>query len=512
MWQKIFPFRIRLSSLLRSSLAVLFTLQFVSCKDYESPACSNDDDETGNRVDVISFQETDVELIDPDDYAGNIIGSWRSFAEEMSISKYEALYNPLLKVLKEAITLSKTKVVSKLDRQFEAEAGLPKQTGHSWQIESRFFNYRSKSARGEDVVLSGRVTFPNHKTKGVGHKVKAMMIYMRGAPQVRKENSERLSSDVQIQRVFFDEAIIEPDGQGLGANLDKDYYCSASPNALARQMADCTLAALEVMQRHGVTLAADGHTICVGHSLGGAVPLAFAKCYETEVTPSFREKVKLSAVYSGNGPLDFGATFRHFSEHPECNAMLSKTLLFSLAALSREQMYGYRAQDFVNPKLLNTQVEYNGRTISYFDAEARYFINVLGTNKEVPNPTKLSEIVAPDLLGRDGKLDGTNPKTQTLMRILDEQGTLSGWLPTIPIYIMHGAEDDGVPVVQARKCYNELSNLGGNPNVHYKEIDIPFAVLSLGKLVGICTGHMYGSLFFQNMMFNYEDVSVLWEK
>ena len=53
-----------------------------------------------------------------------------------------------------------------LDKQFKAETGQSGQEGRCWQIESYSFNYRSKSARGEDVVLSGRVTFPNSKTKG----------------------------------------------------------------------------------------------------------------------------------------------------------------------------------------------------------------------------------------------------------------------------------------------------------------------------------------------------------
>ena len=460
---------------------------------------------------IPSYKETAVELIEPDDYANNVIGSWQTFAVEMGIGQYEALYNPLLDVVKEAITLSKTKDVAKLDKLFEAEAGLAGQTGHCWQIESYSFTYPSKSARGEHVTLSGRVTFPNHKTKDVGHQVKSLMLFMRGAPQIGKENSERLSSDTQIQRVFFDEAIIEPDGQGLGVNMDKDYYCATSPNVLARQMADCTVAALEVMQRHGVTLAADGHSICAGLSLGGAVPLAFAKYYETEASPAFREKLKLSAVYIGNSPLDFEATFRHFSDHPEYNAMLSKTLLFSLAALSQEQLYGYQPQDFVNQNLLNTQVEYGGRTMSFYEAGTRYFVNVLGTDKDMPNPKKFSEIIASDMLNRDGQFDGNNPKTQTLMRVLAEQGNLSGWLPTTPIYIMHGTQDDGIPVGQARKCYNELSNSGGNPNVHYKETTIPSAVVSLGKLVGLCLGHMYATISFQNIVFNNEDVSKAWK-
>ena len=430
----------------------------------------NDRDDCGDSE--IFFQETNVELIDPDDYANAMLDKYEAdFFGDKDWGQYEGIFNSLVKMAEDAITMSKSKEFSKLDKQFEAEAGLAGQTSHCWQIESHRFNYPSKSARGEDVILSGRIIFPNHKTKGIGHQLKSLMIYMHGAPQKGKGSSER--NEFYTLRTFFDEAIIEPDGQGLGANLDKDYYCAIAPNVLVRQMADCIQAALEIMQRQGVTLADDSRRICVGKSLGGAVSLAFAKYYETEASPAFREKLKLSAVYEAVGPVDFEATIRHFGDHPEYNAMLSKTLLFSLAALSPEQLYGYQPQDFINENLLNTQVEYEGRTMSFYEAGARYFVNVMGFEIGMPNPKKFSEIIASDMLGRDGKLNGNNPKTQALMRVLAEQGNLSGWQPTIPIYITHCTEDDGIPVEQARLCYNKLSNSGGNPNVHYKEFSSP---------------------------------------
>lgn len=473
----------------------LMLLLVVGCKDVN-------DGENGANVFV---QEATAEQIEPDDFARSVIDTnIPEFKGEVR-EKYAGIINPLLEGLEMVFNRTKAKEISKLDRLFEAEAGLSKQTGHCWQVETYTFNYSSKSARGEDVILSGRVIFPNHKTKGIGHQVKSMMIYMHGALLKGRASSDVIG--VESLRTFFDEAIIEPDGQGCGVNKEDDYYCMVSSDVLARQTADCTLAALEIMQRHGVTLADNGHTICVGKSLGGAVAPAFAKYYETEASPSFREKVRLTAVYEAIGPLDYEATIRYFSDHPDYNAMLSKSILFSLAALSPQQLYGYRAQDFVNQNLLNMQVEYNGRTMSYYEAEAKYFVNVLGLNKEMPNPKKLSEIIASDMLGQDGKLDGTNLKTQMLMRILAEQNSLSGWLPTIPIYIMHCTQDDAIPVEQTRKCYNELSNSGGNPKVHLKEITLPAALVPVGKLTGLCVGHIYPGLFFTKILVGNEDPS-----
>lgn len=382
-----------------------------------------------------------------------------------------------------------------LDKLFEAEAGLDKQENHCWQMESYSFTYRSKSARGEDVVLSGRVTFPNHKTSGIGHQVKSLTLNMHHAlPQVSLMPSQTLG--MWTLRSYFNEAVIEPDGQGLGANLDKDYYCTVSSNVLARQMADCTLAALEVMRQHGVTLSGDGHSICTSCSQGATVPLAFAKYYETEASASFRQAVKLNAVYTGCGPVDFEDCIRYISDHPTFNAMLSKPIIFSLAALSPEQLYGYQPQDFVHPDLLNTQVEYGGRTMSYYEEEARYSSNVLGTKENLPSPKKLSEIIAPDMLGQDGKLDDTNPKTQALMRILAEQNDLSGCLPTTEIYLIHGKKDDGIPVENARKCYEALSNGGTMSNVHYHEISTLPILSELAKLPKAGIMHLITTMSF----------------
>jgi len=385
--------------------------------------------------------------------------------------------------------------VPALDKQFKAETGSAVKEGRCWQIESYSFEYRSKSASGKDVVLSGRVTFPNNTIEGIGHKVKSLTLNMHHAlPLVSLMPSQII--DLWTLRAFFNEAVIEPDGQGLGANLDKDCYCTVSSNVLARQMADCTQAALEVMRRHGVVLAENGYSICTSCSLGAAVPLSFAKYYETEASPWFRQAVRLNAVYTGCGPMDFEDCIYYFSNHPKFNAMLGKSIIFSLAALLPNQMYGYQGKHFVNKNLLNTHVKYGGRSMSYYEAEAKYFVNIMGTSENMPNPKKLSEILASDMLTPDGKLDDTSPKTQALLRVLKEQNNLSGWLPTTNIYMMHGAQDDGIPVEQSRKCYNALSNGGTLRNVHYKETSILPLFAELAKLPNAGIMHLVSTMFF----------------
>lgn len=482
---------------MRKNIVILMVmLLVVGCTDHDEEIGVVPDSQNGSEL---LIEETSGLQFQPEDLVSNLYNGKMTDGKD---EDYTPVATTVVTIVGKVMTNIFGNFISKqtpaLDKLFETEAGQGKQVNHCWQIESYSFNYHSKSARGEDVVLSGRVTFPNHKTSGIGHQVKSLTLNMHHAlNMVSMTPSQTL--DLWILRAYFNEAVIEPDGQGLGVNLGKDYHCTVSSDVLARQMADCTLAALEVMRQHGVTLAADGHSICTSCSLGAAVPLMFAKYYETEASPSFRQTIKLNAVYTGLGPMDFEDCIRYFSDHPNFNAMLSKSMVFSLAALPSEQLYGYRAQDFVNPTMLNTQVEYEGRTMSYYEAESKYFANVIGTTKNMPNPKKLSEILAPDMLTKNGHLDDTNPKTQALLRVLAEQNNLSGWLPTTQIYMMHYKQDDGIPVEQARKCYEALSNGGQIPNVHYQETSFLPILAELAKLPKVGIMHLISTMSFMSI-------------
>lgn len=283
-------------------------------------------------------------------------------------------------------------------------------------------------------------------------------------------------------RALYNSAIIQPDCQGGGANLDGDYFCAVSPSVLARQMEDCAMAALEVMKSRGVTLAPDGHSIVTGFSLGAAVPLLFAKYYETEAPESLRQALRLRATYTACGPLDWAATLRYFSAHPCFNAMLAKTAAVSLAAYSPEQLGGYQPQEFVSDMFHTTLVDYYGREMPYYEAEARYAANTLGMSSDMPNPRRLSEILAPDMLTADGQLDESAPKTQVMLNLMARESDLSGWKPQLPIYLEYCRQDDGIPFQTAYATYMELSRYGTNPNIHFCEMSLPTLLSGLASL------------------------------
>ena len=83
-------------------------------------------------------------------------------------------------------------------------------------------------------------------------------------------------------KVMWDSVVIEPDLQKWGITHGIEFDGGGSAMHMARQLADCTVAALEIMQQHGVSLAPDGYTTNWGGSQGSMPTLYFDKWYDTE--------------------------------------------------------------------------------------------------------------------------------------------------------------------------------------------------------------------------------------
>ena len=195
-----------------------------------------------------------------------------------AIMEYIYPESPVLaKILEEAKLLSR---LPELDKQFAQEVGVGPFGTRRWEFQSYVFSYRSWTVDGREILMSGRVTFPNNKVEGIDHQVKTLSLHshqaLLGADCAPSENLMYMPL-----RALWDSAVIEPDYQQFGINYKKEYCGYGAPAVLARQLADCVTAALEIMRMHGVTLAPDGYTTNWGNSQGGWTTLAFAQYYET---------------------------------------------------------------------------------------------------------------------------------------------------------------------------------------------------------------------------------------
>lgn len=404
--------------------------------------------------------------------------------------------------------------VEKLDEMFEDKVGLAPDGHRQWRLEVCYFSYRSQSARGEDIVLSGLMVFPNNTLEGVDHTVKAFRLdsHMAGGDP---SPLARIKQDLLSLQTLDNSAIIMPFYQGYGNTFGKETFCYVSSDVLARQMADCAIAAVEVMRQRGVSLASYGYSLCQGISEGAAASVAFAKWYETKAPQAFKEQIRLKATLSGCGPQDFSSMFWYLSEHPEFYAHLSSRVVNSLPALPEQMLGGYSAVDYLSDVLKNTIVTApNGVPMPYCEAVGKFAYNAVGMTKGAPSLRHLSDILAPDMLTAEGKLDAQSPKTKAFMRILAEQNSLLGWSPSLPIYFIASPQDDGDPYDVSHEFYQALSAHGANTNVHWGKLRIPPILASILHAAVLGANHGVACITVnlkQSVLMNYEDFVDNWE-
>lgn len=397
-----------------------------------------------------------------------------------------------------------------LDKLFLDEVGASARGKDNWQIETWVFTYYSLTSRGEKALLSGTVYFPNNTADGVDHELSSLTIEALGAAiQSGKENE--IKAHHVAMRTFLNTAVIVPDFQGMGYFAGKDVFCYASSTILARQMADCAMAAIELMRQRGVTLAPDGYTQCLGSSQGVAAVMSFAKYYDTEAPQWLRDELKLKSTLLSCGTSDLAGLLRYLSDHPDFDANLSKSVVVSMAALTPQQTGGYQPEEFMADAFHDTQVTLNGEQMSYYEALAKYQYNVLGTEKDMPESRQLSEVMAADMLTADGKMDPASKKTQALLQTLSEQNDIYHWTPVTPLYMVHCPQDNAIPYDAVRKVYEVLSANGTNPNVHWADSNMP---LLPRKLLGSIRGgiHAASATLVQLKMWTVENPKDLMDK
>lgn len=408
-------------------------------------------------------------------------------------------FSPLILDLGKALAdLKLDSHLPSLDRLFSNEVGTGVDGERLWQIESYAFSYRSVTSDGRETVMSGRVTFPNNKVDGIPHEVKTLSLHSHQALGYADwAPSENLM--LFPMRTLWNSAVIEPDFQNYGINFENEHDGQASPKAMSRQLADCILAALEIMKQHGVTLAQDGHTTSWGSSQGAAVPLAFAKYYETEAPDWFRELIKLGSSYTGEGALELADVIEYFCEAQYLYHFSYVYVCKYVSSFSNSQLNGYGLKDLVSPWLDTTYVDVDGTPCPLLDVVLKNGMVTV----DAPEITRLDQILSPDMVTPDGHLDNSSPKVQAFRNCLKTEGNIDGWTPQHPIYIAHSPKDYTLPYDHAYNSYLKLSNNGSNTNVHWIDVPTPDGMTTL--LPSISGTHVLVSILMLLNMSSVEE-------
>lgn len=357
--------------------------------------------------------------------------------------------------------------VSKLNRLFAKECGRGWFAKRCWEIQSYTFTYRSQTVDGRDVILSGRVTFLNNRDAGIPHQARTISLHTH---QAFFDPSWAPSQNLMYVplKVMWDSVVIEPDLQKWGVTHGIESDGGGSAVQMARQLADCTVAALEIMRQHGVTLAPDGYTTNWGSSQGAMPTLYFDKWYDTEAPQWFKEALRLRASYIAEGvtimPELTKFNYRNGQDFP----LKPVTSVGYLKAFTPEQLGGYKPQEFVPQWWNDTKFQVNGREISFFDAVCHYIPEGMFPLSDTLD--SYAGLVAPDILTPDGQVDLNCPKIQAWLECQQVHNDMSNWTPEHAIYIAHCPTDEMLPYQYAYNQYLAISNNGQNPNVHMLNI------------------------------------------
>jgi len=333
----------------------------------------------------------------------------------------------------------------------------------SLEIQSYTFTYRSHTVDGREKELSGRVTFLNNKAEGIPHQVKTLSLHIHQAffhPEWAP--SENLM--FMPLKVLWNSAVIEPDLQKWGINYGIEPDGGGSAMHMARQLADCTVAALEIMQQHGVSLAPDGYTTNWGSSQGAFPTLLFAKWYDTEAPQWFRDALRLRSTFSAEGDVPPKELTEYTYGNPALVYEGHILLTAYFRAFSTEQRGGYRAEEMVPQWFNEPRYDVNGRKITFLDALSHYYPEI--TEPVVRKMTSYAQMVAPDMLAADGTVNLNCPKIQAWLACVQKHNDLTGWTPAHNVYIAHSPADDMMPFEMVYDLYRRVSRNGQNPQVH----------------------------------------------
>ena len=228
---------------------------------------------------------------DPSNF-GEVIGSWPMLSFSGDI---------IADLIKGQLKLVAATRLPQMDALFKERVGTAEDGSRLWNIKRCVFTYNSISGEtGNDTTLVGSVIFPTN-TVGKPHQVDVLTLYHH---QAYFDNSWLPSHSVTMMAMhaLHNSAVIEPDGQGARYEMSDLIRENLQGDLTGLQMADCVLAALEVMRQEGVTLADNGYSNNWGTSLGTVAATGFAQYMERDATPDLQALFRLRATYIGEGP------------------------------------------------------------------------------------------------------------------------------------------------------------------------------------------------------------------
>lgn len=351
-----------------------------------------------------------------------------------------------------------------LDKIYGSGIGAGWSREHEWKIEKHCFKYKTISYRGEEIELSGSVTYPVplsgdpvplNSFSLISH---FFLFDSSFAPTVNR--MEPITT-----RVCFNSAVIEADFEGYGCTYDRPF--GSMYQVLARQEVDCAMAAVELMEKEGIILPDTMYSDSWGISLGAGTALSVQRYLENDAPEDVRKRLNFRSSYIAEGPLDMADMLLEQNDCPGLYVQGLSAVCFSwLLTIPEEELGGYRAEDFYSKYILTTIDPNTGLNLFRQMFYLKDFNSLMDTSSDL----RYKDIFAYDMLLCSDVLDLTSGKTVLLLDLARKYASCKGWSPRHPVFIIHNTKDLSIP---SAASYNVFTDLAGgtdgavNDNVHF---------------------------------------------
>jgi len=295
------------------------------------------------------------------------------------------------------------------------------------------FVYPSKDPYGNDVMLSGTITFGDEVKDGA--YAKGLMLYNHYT--VYRADQCPSKGFLSDQKFFSLLSLItvSPDYYGFGTTESKNQgYCISQANAQAA--VDALLAAKQIMAAKGYSWG--DRLFNLGYSQGGQTTMGVVRLV-AERYPD----IDITYTFAGAGVYDLPETYRQFIS--ATIAGVPSTVVSVMLAYNQYKNLGIAREAMLTEPVLSH--------IDDWILSKRYTLE------------EIDEIIGPltvDQYTTETMRDTTSSLSHTMMAALDLDNLCKGWTPrgNEKIMLFHSSKDDFVPVANTYNMYNFLIGSG----------------------------------------------------
>ena len=352
------------------------------------------------------------------------------------------------------------------------------------------FNYPSKSASGEDIVLSSQLIAWMPSSPASTDSIESLHIYSHYTITADKE-CPTLNQDFQMRLLFSSLAngkygsdsdcnyvsrcvVIAPDYEGYGASKDRSHPY-LSEELTARQVLDAVQYGLELYRKlvgnnQALEFKSDWRSFSWGFSQGGAVALAVHRYIEEN---GLSDELRFRGSICGDGPYDLIATMRYYMEDDgtsydlttahqagTCTMPMVMPMIVKGALDSHPVMQGHSLDEYFSRQFLDTGIMdwLASKQYSTGDIEKKWYQqlqNGLDANGRHYTPAQMAELFySPsggtvwgklDKIFTAGYKDYSADHWADLYQAMVDNSVATGWQPQHRIQFVHSRGDTVVP-------------------------------------------------------------------